>query len=105
MVLFDKFIDMFCDHTAVVNEDPEALKQDVEILQKKYGPWFKVRGFADFKQFFLALHLAKKTPFSMAFIRDSDPSAGEAIIKKVNPDIKTLKYSDTQQLSMMLEHR
>lgn len=105
MVLFDKFMDLFCDHAAVVNEDPEALKKEVELLQKIYGPWFRIRGFADFKQFFVALHLAKRHPFSIAFIRDTEPSAGEAVIKKINPAIKTFKYSDTQQLSVLLASR
>ena len=104
MVLLDKLIDYFCDHAAVVNEDENALKREVEIVKRKYGPWFRVKGFTDYKSLFLALHLAdaRKNPFSIAFIHGQDYSAGELVIKKSIPSLKTYKYSDTQNLLTLL---
>ena len=108
MVLLDKFMDLFYDKAAVVNDDPEALQKEVEMLQKKFGPWCRVLGFSGFKDFFLALHIEKAKrckDFSKAFIRTTEPPEGELILKKVNPSIKTYKYSDTQQLSVLLSRR
>lgn len=104
MVLLDKLFDIFCDHAAVVNDDPDTLKQDVEVVQKKYGPWTRVKGFTDFNQLFLALRMAnaKKNPYSVAFIKDNEPEAGSRILKKTTPNIKTVKYSDTQNLATMV---
>ena len=103
MALFDKFFDLFCDHAAVVNDDPTSLQKDVEIVQKEVGPWVRVKGFTDFRQFFVALHVAraKKHPFSVAYIREDALEAGELVLKRTAPSIKTIKYTDTQTLSMM----
>lgn len=97
-------MDYFCNHAAVVNKDQFALEKEVEMLQKTYGPWCRIRGFANYHQLFLALHLAKakKRPFSMAFIRESEPVEGELVLKRADPSIKMYKYSDTQNLATML---
>ena len=103
MVLFDKFLDYFCSHAAVVNEDKYALEKEVEIVKKKYGLWFRVRGFTEYKQLFYALHIAKakRNPYSVAFLRENE-SVCERIIQKSDPEVKTYKYSDTQNLLKML---
>lgn len=104
MVLIDKIMGWFRGNAAIVNDDEDALQKEVEILQKQYGPWIKVWGFRDYRKLFLALHLAKakKKPFTIAFIRDSEPPAGEIILKKEEPAIKIYKYSDTQRLILNL---
>jgi hypothetical protein len=103
MVLFDKFIDLFYDHAAVVNEDEQALQEEVQLLRKKYGSWFKVRGFADYKEFFLAVHMARLNhcPITVAFLKNTDP-AGVLILKKSDPTIQTYTYSTTQELATHL---
>jgi len=108
MILLDRFIDLFCDKAAVVNDDPTALQKEVKMLKKRFGPWYQICGFKNFKDFFLALHMARVKhckDFSCAFIRNTEPPEGELILKKINPDIKTYKYSDTQQLSVLLADR
>lgn len=107
MVLLDRFLDLICKHAAVVNSDPEALEKEVEIVKKEYGPWFRVKGFTDFKQLFIALHVAKakKHPFSVAFVRSNVSFAGPLILNKSLPNIKMIKYSDTQNLATMLPNR
>ena len=104
MVLFDKFMDLFCDHAAIINDDPQALQKEVDLLKKTYGPWFRIRGFTNYRQLFLALKIAKakRRPFSVAFIRDTEPEAGEIVLKRSEPTIKTFKYSDTQELATHL---
>ncbi len=103
MVLFDKFFDIFCKHAAVVNDDPAELEKEVEIVQKKCGPWCRVRGFTSFQQLFLALHVAKAKnhPYYVAFVKENEEEAGTLILKKSDPNIKTVCYSDTQTLSTM----
>lgn len=103
MVLLDRLMDIFCGHAAVVNKDEVALKMEVRMLQKKYGLWMKVRGFVDFHQLFLALHLAKakRRPFTAAFIRDSEPIEGRIILKRTLPSVKIFDYKDTKNL---MEH-
>lgn len=108
MVLLDNVLDIFCDHAAVVNEDPDSLQKEVEIVRKECGPWVRVRGFTDFKELFLALHVArvKKRPFSLAFIRETTEEAGSLVLKKTDPFLKTIKYSDSQILVTMIpSHR
>lgn len=104
MAFFDRMMDLFCDHAAVVNDDPAALEKEVEIVKREFGPWVRVKGFTSFRQFFLALHVAsaKKCPFSIAFIQDEEEEAGELVLKKSDPTIKTIKYSDSRNLTMML---
>ena len=104
MALLDKFFDRFCDHTAVINDDPDALQKEVYLIQKEAGPWVIVKGFTDFRQLFLALHMAhaKNREFSVAYIRENTLEAGELVLKKVAPFIKTSKYSDTHSLETML---
>ena len=99
MVLLDKFMDLFCDHAAVVNTDEKALNREVELLREKYGPWTRIRGFIDYHQLFFALHLAKEKnrPFSKLYIKESDVEI-EAVIKKANLDILTYTYHNTQDL-------
>lgn len=104
MVLLDKIMNWFQSNAAIVNDDEVALRKEVEILQKWYDPWIKIWGFRDYKKLFIALHLAKakKNPFTVAFIRDNEPPAGELILKKEQPSIKIYKYSDTQRLILSL---
>lgn len=96
-------LSFFYGHAAVLNQDKIALKKEVEIVQKKYGLWFKVKGFSDYKQLFYALHLAKaqNCPYEVAFIRDEDQVVS-LILKKSDPEVKTYKYSDTQNLADIL---
>ena len=103
MVLLDKFSNLFYDQAAVVNEDEQALQKEVQLLQKKYGSWFKVRGFADYKEFFLAVHLARLNhcPITVAFLKKSD-AAGALILKKADPTIQTYTYSNTKELATHL---
>jgi len=104
MALFDKFMDFFCDHAAVVNGNQMDLQQEIAVVQEKVGPWVRVKGFTDFSQFFLALHLAraKKHPFSVAYIREDAPKVGSLILKKTDPSIKTIHYSNSQNLAAMV---
>lgn len=103
MVLFDKVLDYFCSHAAVVNDDVKALEKEVEIVRLKYGRWFVVKGFTEYSQLFYALHMAKakRHPYTVAFLRENEP-VGELIIHKSDPEVKTYKYSDTQNLLRML---
>ena len=104
MVLVDRVLDFFCSHAAVVNDDQTALEKEVEIVERQYGFWCRVKGFSDFKQLFLALHMAraKNRPFQVAYIRSSSPVAGPFILKRADPNIKIIKYSDTQHLPLVL---
>lgn len=104
MVLFSKIFERFCDHAAILNDDPSTLQREVELVQKKVGPWVRVRGFTDFQQLFLALRVAKakKHPFSVAYIREDSTEAGELVLRKTDPSIKTVKYSDTQNLVTLM---
>ena len=108
MVLVDKLLDFFCNHAAVINDDKLALEKEVELVGKQYGFWYRVKGFSDFKQLFLALHVAKakNRPFQIAYVKSSFPSVGPIVLKKSDPDIKIVKYSDTQNLpSVLLSNR
>ena len=104
MVLVDKLLDRFCSHAAVVNDDTEALEKEVEIVGKRSGFWCRVMGFSDFKQLFLALHIAKakNRKFQVAYVKENSPLEGQIILKRVAPDIKIVKYSDTQHLPLFL---
>ena len=97
-------MDWFCDQAAVVNDNPVELQQEIAVVQEKVGPWVRVKGFTDFSQFFLALHLAraKKHPFSVAYIREDAPKVGSLILKKTDPSIKTIHYSNSQNLAAMV---
>jgi hypothetical protein len=107
MVLLDTLLDIFCSHAAVVNEDSVSLKEEVKIVEKKFGRWFRVRGFTSYKDLFFALHLAraKHRPYTVAFLREDEPQIGELVLKKVDPFIRTHKYSDTQELESHLVGR
>lgn len=104
MVLFDALFDMFFDHAAVINDDETALKKEVKIVKRKYGKWFKVKGFTHYKDLFLALRVAqaKRNPYTVAFIRENEKSALDMILKNSDPNIKTYKYFDTQDLNSIL---
>lgn len=104
MVLFDALFDILFNHAAVINEDEVALKKEVEIVKRKYGSWCKVKGFTHYKDLFLALRMAqaKKNPYTIAFIREEEKSALDLLLQRTDPNIKTYKYSDTQNLSLML---
>lgn len=104
MVFLEKFLDFVCNHAAVVNEDESALQTEVDMVKKKYGPWMRVRGFTSFHQLFYALHLAKakKRPYCVAFIKKNASPIGEIVLKHAIPNVKTYKYSDTQDLTKQL---
>lgn len=104
MVLLDKLTDYFCDHAAVLNEDEHALQTEVKMVQEKYGRRFRVKGFTDYNQLFLALHVAKakRRPFSLAFFKGSGVNTAELVVKKSEPSIQTYKYKDTQNLKTIL---
>lgn len=107
MVLFNTLWDMFCSHAAVVNEDRVSLEKEVNIVKQKFGRWFKVRGFTSYKELFFALHLAraKHRPYTVAFLCENDREIGEIVLKRVDPLIRTHKYTDTHQLETYLVSR
>lgn len=102
MSFFDKLIKIFYrrNRVAVVNEDDQALQQEVELLKTYYGMGVKVMGYSDYKKFFLAVHMAdaKKSPINVAFLRDTAP-IGELILKKSNPALKTYTYHSTADIT------
>ncbi len=103
MVLFDKVINLFYNQAAVVNEDKQSLEQEVELLQKKCGSSFKVHGFANYKEFFFAVHMARLNhhPITVAFLKDID-DVGAMILKRSEPNMQTYTYSNTQELAKHL---
>lgn len=105
MRVINSFLDLICNHAAVINTDAEALKKDVEIIQKNYGKRVLVRGFSTCEDLFLAMRLAqaKKHPYTMAFIKEPEKSALDFILEKTIPNIKTYSYSDTTALNLLLE--
>jgi hypothetical protein len=67
-------------------------------------PNLSVKGFTNFEQFFYDLHLSKarKKPYQMAFLKQVDKCAGELVLKKSSPNVKTIKYGNVQDIANCL---
>lgn len=94
-MLLDKFFNLFGYRTAVINENPEELKKEVEKLQKVYGPWIRIKGFSDYYDFFSEIEIscAKNRPYKMIFLSGESPDILKMVLNKCVPNIKTYNLS------------
>jgi hypothetical protein len=104
MAIWNRIFDFFCDHAAIVNQNKSDLKREVQVVQSRCGPWTRVHGYADYRQLFLDLHIAKakRHPFILACIQKNEPAAEEIIVKRQELAVWTYKYSDAASLAAML---
>lgn len=102
----DRIRDIFgATRTVVIDEDKEELRKVLDIIRATYGSWsIIVKGFSDYRDFFEEIEVAKakRRPYKYAFLRGKNDAPAVLILKRADPEVKTIRYSDTQNLSKYL---
>ena len=102
----DKIRDFFgATRTVVIDEDKEELQKALEIIRATYGRWgIVVKGFSSYRDFFEEIEVAKakRRPYKYAFLHGKNDAPAALILNRADPEVKTIRYSDTQNLSKYL---
>lgn len=103
---FDRILDIFgATRTVVVDEDSAELQKALDVIRNKYGKWtIIVKGFSNYREFFQEIEVAKvkKHPYKYAFLHGPNEESAELILRKADPEVKAIRYSDTQNLGKYL---
>jgi hypothetical protein len=88
----------------VADENSKTLKEAVNIVKSKYGNKCFVMGVTNFRDLFKEIQLAKanKCPYDFALIHPPEDMSVTLVLNKTSPELKTMKYSDTQKLNAFL---
>jgi len=93
---------------AVINNDKSSLNEDIKLVRKKYGSWYKINGFNSYYDLFESLYISKleNRPYKMVFLNPetSDMKLEFHAFKKIVPNVKTIAYKDTANLTSILSN-
>ena len=89
----------------MVNGNTSELIQEVSIVKRSFGTWWDVIGCSGYRDLFFNIEINKteNNPCKIVFMNEAtEVEEGNRILEKVVPQVKMIKYSDTQNLTKYL---
>ena len=105
MDIIDKLFNWFKHRAVVVNKNTIELVEEVSIVQKTFGVWWFVTGCSGYRDLFFSVEInkIKNNSCKIVFInKTTEEEEGNRILEKIVPEVKMIKYSDTQNLTNCL---